>query len=155
MASKKNKDYYLSDEDRELFLQAFYRGAIHDANKNRQEEIDEKDIFLHAVKSGKIPIKKEYESKKNIIKKTQKNKDIDAKIDLHGMFLEDAVLSLYKFIDEQRRLGKKILLVVHGKGRGTLREGALGVISTHPAVFNYKIAPMRHGGDGAMIVWLK
>lgn len=157
MAGKKNKDYYLSEEDKELFLHAFRHGSI-DPNDaaSTKTSLKEREMFLEAVALGKVySSKKEIEPKKNIVKKLKKNKEIDAKIDLHGMYLEDAVLALYHFLDRQKRLGKKVVLVVHGKGAGILREGALGVISTHPAVFNFKVAPFRHGGDGAMIVWLR
>lgn len=96
----------------------------------------------------------------------------EAKLDLHGLTLERAHLQLIWFIPEARRSGKRMVLVVTGKGgdyqarasgierpRGvSLRESAPRWLNSPPLsqhVNGVYQAHERHGGGGALYVYLR
>ncbi|MFN3262236.1 MAG: Smr/MutS family protein [Pikeienuella sp.] len=88
----------------------------------------------------------------------------DARIDLHGMTALAAHRALSAFLFESRAAGRRCVLVITGKGG--FGEGAPGVLrretpfwlETPPLseiVVNVTPAHPRHGGGGALYVYLK
>lgn len=94
----------------------------------------------------------------------------DAKIDLHGMTLSQAHPALIGFIMQCHARGDRLVLVITGKGRtapgdGPIprRQGALKQDVPHwlrsmplrPLVLELREAHRRHGGEGALYVYLR
>ena len=96
----------------------------------------------------------------------------EARVDLHGMTLERAHATLIWFILESRHAGRRLVLVVTGKGgdyqarasgqegerRGTLRDSTPRWLSSPPLsghVGGVYQAHERHGGAGARYVYLR
>jgi DNA-nicking Smr family endonuclease len=86
----------------------------------------------------------------------------EATLDLHGMTVEPALTQLKKFLLEARQLGRRCVLVVHGKGTHSehgapLREAVmrqlLGALSGF--VHAFASAAPSDGGDGATCVMLR
>ncbi len=94
----------------------------------------------------------------------------DGKIDLHGMTQEQAHPALTSFILSSHREGKRLVLVVTGKGkskaddgpiptrRGVLKHKVPQWLSMAPlssAVLQVAEAHLKHGGTGAYYVYLR
>jgi len=93
----------------------------------------------------------------------------EARIDLHGMTLAQAHPSLRRFITDAHAAGRRVVLVITGKGRapaegtitarpGVLRHQVPHWLSTPPLsalVLQVSPAHFRHGGDGAYYVFLR
>lgn len=94
----------------------------------------------------------------------------EARIDLHGMTLAQAQPALTDFILSCRARGLRLVLVITGKGkdrddlgpipvrRGVLRHQVphwLNQAPLAPAVLNIREAHLRHGGQGALYVYLR
>ncbi|MBS8224887.1 Smr/MutS family protein [Vannielia litorea] len=95
----------------------------------------------------------------------------EARIDLHGMTLAEAHPRLLKFIHAAHADGKRLVLVITGKGRtrpndegpipsrpGVLRRQVPDWLSRPPlSALVLEVAPanLRHGGDGAFYVYLR
>ena len=94
----------------------------------------------------------------------------DARIDLHGMTLAEAHPALTSFALNARAAGKRLVLVITGKGRpndhdapmpvraGRLRHDVPRWLSLPPlsaAVLQVAPAHRRHGGEGALYVYLR
>ena len=90
----------------------------------------------------------------------------EGRIDLHGMTLADAHPALTGFVLRARDEGKRLVLVITGKGRGDLAVEGRGVLRRQVpywlaqaplagAVQQVLPAHRRHGGDGALYVWLR
>jgi len=93
----------------------------------------------------------------------------EAKIDLHGMTAEEARSDLIEFLFRAQADGKRLVLVVTGKGRtgqdaglmsrpGVLRRSLPRWVSEAPLapiVQQTTEAHQRHGGSGAFYVYLR
>ncbi len=94
----------------------------------------------------------------------------DGRIDLHGMRVDTAHPALIRFILSAQASGKRLVLVITGKGkdrddpgpiptpRGVLRNQVPKWLSTPPlaqAVLQVTTAHVSHGGDGAYYVYLR
>lgn len=92
----------------------------------------------------------------------------EARIDLHGMTLAVAKAELTRFILSARASGRRLVLVITGKGKGDhgplpTRAGALRHEVPHwlhmapvaAAVMQVVPAHFRHGGAGAYYVYLR
>ncbi len=96
---------------------------------------------------------------------------IEAKIDLHGMTLAQAHPTLNGFIQRTHAQGKRLVLVVTGKGksgtsgtgpiperRGVLRQQVPHWLMAPPLgalVIQVTPAHLKHGGEGAYYVYLR
>jgi DNA-nicking Smr family endonuclease len=96
----------------------------------------------------------------------------DARIDLHGLTEDKAHETLLSFLRRTQQTGGKLALVITGKGNPAVAEGAAWTERRHGALkemvprwLNEKIfaaliagsrpAHRRHGGDGALYVYLR
>jgi DNA-nicking Smr family endonuclease len=94
----------------------------------------------------------------------------EARIDLHGMTLAEAHAELIGFILGAHAAGKRLVLVITGKGKirddhgpipqrmGALRNQVPHWLAAPPlgsAILQITPASLRHGGEGAYYVYLK
>lgn len=92
---------------------------------------------------------------------------IEARIDLHGMTQNEAHAALARFLRHAQAAGKKIVLIVTGKGsrgadatreRGVLRRQVplwLSLPEFRPLIVGFEEAHVSHGGEGALYVRLR
>lgn len=86
---------------------------------------------------------------------------IDEKIDLHGLNKQEAQLLLYEFLTEQASQHRRCLLIVHGKGMGSLNSRPVlknlvfKLLKNEPSVLAFTSAQARDGGTGAVYVLLR
>lgn len=91
--------------------------------------------------------------------------DIEAKLDLHGLTQEEAHQALSRFIARAQDKGKRMILVITGKGArgagtagGILKEAVprwLNEPGLRPRVLSFSHAQPRDGGAGALYLLLK
>jgi DNA-nicking Smr family endonuclease len=86
----------------------------------------------------------------------------EATIDLHGSQVEPAIRQLEQFLVESQRVGRRCILVVHGKGLHSehgapLREGVLQALlgPLSGLVHALASAASADGGEGATYVMLR
>ncbi|WP_239479642.1 Smr/MutS family protein [Actibacterium sp. 188UL27-1] len=107
---------------------------------------------------------------KKFVKMRSGKLDPDARIDLHGMTLNQAHPALNGFVLSSHRAGRRLLLVITGKGKTVPDDGPIpssrGVLRRHvpqwlrlpplsAIVLEVTPAHIRHGGDGAYYVYLR
>lgn len=99
------------------------------------------DVTMRKLKRGKIAV--------------------DARIDLHGMTQSRAHAALAAFLQDCADAGKRLILVITGKGRtgeGVLRRQVplwLSEPGLRDLVGGYRSAHVSHGGEGALYVRLR
>jgi DNA-nicking Smr family endonuclease len=96
----------------------------------------------------------------------------DARIDLHGMTQGAAHRTLFTWLTAAHRRGHRLVLVITGKGNPKNNENAPWMMSDHgvlkqmvprwlsepelaPLIAYARPAHARHGGDGALYVYLR
>jgi len=94
-------------------------------------------------------------------------RDIDGRLDLHGMTQAEAHHALIGFLRSRQARGAKLVLVITGKGaraadafaeRGVLRRIVplwLGQPELRSLVVGFESAAAAHGGEGALYVSLR
>lgn len=88
---------------------------------------------------------------------------IDAKLDLHGLTLDEAFRKLKRFVENQHAKGAKTLLVITGKGGNKGEKGQLqrevprwlSLSDMASRILVVSIARPKHGGEGALYVRLR
>ena len=87
--------------------------------------------------------------------------EIDARIDLHGHTQDTAHREVLDFILRQAAIGSRCVLIITGKGRlgtGVLRARLFDWIADpdlRPFIAGYATAHPRHGGSGAVYLFLR
>lgn len=86
---------------------------------------------------------------------------IEARLDLHGMTLEEGEQALRTFLAQAHDMGLRHLLVIHGKGynsaggRSVLKTMVTRLLPAIPFVIAFHRATPRDGGGGATYVLLR
>jgi DNA-nicking Smr family endonuclease len=80
---------------------------------------------------------------------------IDGELDLHTFQPSELAPLLQDYIDACRAKGILSLRIIHGKGRGVLRERVHALLKNHPQVKGFQLAPPEAGGWGATLVELE
>lgn len=88
--------------------------------------------------------------------------ELEARIDLHGLFQSEAHAILHSFLVRAHERGLRHVLVITGKGGSIGSDGALkravpmwfSKPDFRPLISSYEPAAANHGGDGALYVRL-
>ena len=73
-------------------------------------------------------------------------------IDIRGQRMEEALMSVSKFIDDATLVGASKVRILHGKGTGVLKEEIRKWLKTNPAVKSCADEDVRFGGAGITVV---
>ena len=73
---------------------------------------------------------------------------------IRGMRAEEAAISVEEFLDRALRNGADSVRIVHGKGRGVLRQSVQETLDRNSLVKSYRYADHREGGIGVTVVEL-
>ncbi|MDU3961808.1 MAG: Smr/MutS family protein [Veillonella sp.] len=85
----------------------------------------------------------------------QRQKEVRTEINILGQTVDEATVSVGRFIDQALLGGVNQVRIIHGKGTGALREGVHQYLRTLPHVAHFETAGYDEGGAGATNVVLK
>ena len=85
----------------------------------------------------------------------QRQKEVRTEINILGQTVDEAVVSVGRFIDQAILGGINQVRIIHGKGTGALREGVHQYLRTLSQVAHFETAGYDEGGAGATNVVLK
>jgi len=80
---------------------------------------------------------------------------IDGTLDLHTFSPRDIKELIPAYIDACREKNIMQLRIIHGKGKGVLRDIVRGVLEKHPAVLSFRHESGTGGSWGATVVDLR
>ena len=115
-------------------------------------------IMKIKVKLGNLE-KVEEESKQKEIRQgagsLSKAATISAQVDVRGQVLEEAMITVDKYLDDAHLSGLKQVVIIHGKGTGVLRSGIQQLLRSNRYVASFRRGSFGEGGDGVTVVELK
>jgi DNA mismatch repair protein MutS2 len=78
-----------------------------------------------------------------------------SQVDVRGYEADDAVRAVERFIEDAAVGGHQIVRIIHGKGKGILREQMKRFLSHNQLVKEFRLGEMGEGGTGVTIVTLE
>jgi DNA mismatch repair protein MutS2 len=79
---------------------------------------------------------------------------VSPELDLRGMYGDEAVRALERYLDNAVLGGLGLVRIIHGKGTGALRRRVGEVLSGHSGVLKFRLGEHNEGGAGVTIAQL-
>ncbi|MRG92656.1 endonuclease MutS2 [Polyangium spumosum] len=79
----------------------------------------------------------------------------DNTVDLRGLRAHEAVGMAEQFLDRSVGAGRRVAFLIHGHGKGALRDAVRDAMRQSPYVSRLRPGEPREGGDGVTVVWLR
>jgi len=79
---------------------------------------------------------------------------VSMELEVRGRLVDEVLPDLDKYLDDAFRAGLPWVRIVHGKGTGALARAVRHMLSSHPLVKDYAVAPREEGGEGVTIAHL-
>ncbi len=131
------------------------------SNKNeiifKSKKIKNNTKELSKLKLGEMSVL----SKKNIRDFNKGNVFIENKLDLHGFNQADAEILLEDFINQSIENGKRLILIITGKGKegeGVIKNNIISWLNNkrlRNKILAVNHASKKHGGSGAIYILLR
>lgn len=77
---------------------------------------------------------------------------VEPSIMIRGMTVDEALGLVDKYLDNAILAGLGSVVVIHGKGTGTLRRAVHSYLETHPTVKSFRLGQEGEGGSGVTVV---
>lgn len=157
VSNKEVKDLKPGEEVKVITLNQ--EGTVISVNKNKKEAVVQIGIMKMALpfkslkKVGKSANSVVTKSTRNIIK--SKSGRVKSEVDLRGMNLEEAIMTVEKYLDDAYMSGIEKATVIHGVGTGVLKKGLQDVIRQNKHVKSQRPGEYGEGGIGVTIVSFK
>jgi len=110
---------------------------------------------LQLISTGSAAAPRSEESKRS----PQSGAELDAgmitELNVIGLTADEAIQRVDKFLDAAFYSGAESVRIIHGHGKGILRRAIAELLTNHPQVEKFSLAPPDKGGGGATLVDLR
>jgi DNA mismatch repair protein MutS2 len=86
---------------------------------------------------------------------TEPPANLTGDLNVIGCTVDEAISRADKFLDQAIVAEQKTVRLIHGHGKGRLRDGLAAFLAAHPQVLRFSLAPPDQGGQGVTVVELK
>ncbi len=80
--------------------------------------------------------------------------DVPTEIDVRGFEADDAVRAVERFLEDAAMGGHQTARIIHGKGKGILRDQMKRFLARHTLVKEFRLGEIPEGGTGVTVVTL-
>jgi DNA mismatch repair protein MutS2 len=80
--------------------------------------------------------------------------EIQREIDLRGLYGDEAITQIEKFLDGAMLAGLTRVDIIHGKGSGALRKRVAEYLKKNPHIKSFRLGEWNEGGGGVTVVEL-
>ncbi|HLB00599.1 MAG TPA: endonuclease MutS2 [Bacteroidota bacterium] len=80
--------------------------------------------------------------------------EVKTEIDLRGLFGDEAISAVDRFLDASIHAGLKRVRIIHGKGTGALRKKVTEYLKSNSRVVSFQLGEWNEGGSGVTVVIL-
>ncbi|MCS7202858.1 MAG: endonuclease MutS2 [Thermodesulfovibrio sp.] len=87
--------------------------------------------------------------------KSEEFEKVDIKVDVRGLRVDEAVSKLERFINDILLADLSVGIIIHGVGKGVLRDAIRDYLKEHPLVKSFRKGDHEEGGDGVTIFELR
>ena len=84
-----------------------------------------------------------------------KSMSVPLSVNVVGQTLDDAQMTVDKYLDDAFMAGLQTVSIIHGRGAGILKNGLQQMLRHHKHVQSFRKGEYKEGGDGVTIVTLK
>ena len=84
-----------------------------------------------------------------------KSMSVPMSVNVVGQNLDDAQMTVDKYLDDAFMAGLETVSIIHGRGAGILKNGIQQMLKHHKHVKSFRKGEYKEGGDGVTIVTLK
>ena len=129
----------LPDENETVMIQVGIMKV--EAKLSDLRRTEENESFRNFQASGKKP--------------SPRIESITPEMDLRGQTVDEALVSIDKYLDDAFLSGLREVTLIHGKGTGALRDGIHQYLRRHPHVNTFRLGKYGEGESGVTVVELK
>ncbi len=81
-------------------------------------------------------------------------REVSSELTLRGMYVEEGLELLERYLDEAALVGMGQVRIIHGKGTWVMRNAVVDYLKSHPRVVDYFTPEQRAGGTGVTVAVL-
>jgi DNA mismatch repair protein MutS2 len=85
----------------------------------------------------------------------EKARQVSSELNLRGLYAEEALLEVEKYLDDAYLAGLSKVCLIHGKGTGSLRTAVHRQLTGHKRVKSFRLGEHGEGGFGVTVVELR
>ncbi|OYD17579.1 hypothetical protein CH333_00180 [candidate division WOR-3 bacterium JGI_Cruoil_03_44_89] len=80
-----------------------------------------------------------------------RNRELKGEISIRNLRVDEAIPQLERYIDDVWLLGERNFRIVHGVGKGILKNAVWEFLSKDDRIESFELAPLEEGGDGVTV----
>ncbi|MFI3231353.1 MAG: endonuclease MutS2 [bacterium] len=123
--------------------------------KDLSIDLESKKKLENDLKSQKNNNNKKFKRATNSGFKNNKAMTASYEVDLRGLYVEEAIEKVDKFIDDAFLAGMDTISIIHGKGTGALKNGIHDYLRRNRRVQSYRLGEFGEGDAGVTIAEIK
>jgi DNA mismatch repair protein MutS2 len=110
---------------------------------------------LELISSGPMAVPRVDPSRGSPRDGAELDAEVISELNVIGLTADEAIQRVDKFLDEAFFSGAESVRIIHGHGKGILRRAIAELLTNHPQVEKFCLAPPNKGGGGATLVDLR
>lgn len=83
--------------------------------------------------------------------KFRRDREVEKELSIRGLRVDEAIPLLERYIDDVWIFGDGRFKIIHGIGKGILKNAVWQFLSNDKRIASFELAPLEEGGDGVTV----